>query len=310
MRLRHRLLIVIMVTIAAWCSPMVAFSQKLPEFGPLDAGGMPSALIWLREGRESAGHLLCSRMPYFVWVAPYRVNTNFRKAPWRQFGPWTFAGRQRYIFNSDGKVDDNVGPTSTDISPGLASLHFMNWGPQPLWFIVNPLPPGLGGPGCGPGGITTTPSGHPNVVVGADGNLHPAPGYRWVNDDPGDLRVVPKDSTDQTVQGLRGTWKGSYTNTRNEPGSYEISLVETNGRVEGVNGGLKILDGKRIGNTMTWRMETNGGVAKGGQSWNSEVQILDGGNKLVESYSGHDNERTKYKDGGNYTGKGTLFRTK
>jgi hypothetical protein len=104
-----------------------------------------------------------------------------------------------------------------------------------------------------------------------------------------------------------GTWSGTYNNSRNEPGSSETILVETNGKVEGTDGGLKILDGRRTGDTMTWRLEKGGGAAKGGVTWNMTVQILDNGNTLVERYTGRDH-RTDKHDGGSYTGVATLHR--
>jgi hypothetical protein len=99
---------------------------------------------------------------------------------------------------------------------------------------------------------------------------------------------------------LNGTWRGTYNNSRNEPGPYEITLTEDNGRIEGTNDGMRILDGKRVGDTITWRMQS------GGSSWSSKVRILDGGNTLVEDYTGHDQRRDK--DNGTYTGQGTLHK--
>lgn len=101
--------------------------------------------------------------------------------------------------------------------------------------------------------------------------------------------------------GLRGTWSGKYTNTRNEPGTDEITLVETNGKIEGTHGGLKILEGKRSGNKMTWKMEKDGGFAKGGCTWNVQASIQEGGNLLVVNYTGQDH-RTNKGDGGRYSG--------
>lgn len=113
--------------------------------------------------------------------------------------------------------------------------------------------------------------------------------------------------TEPSASTFSGTWSGTYNNSRNEPGSQTTSLVETNGKVEGTDDGMKILDGRRSGNTMTWRLELGGGFAKGGTTWNMTVQIRDNGNTLVESYTGRDH-RTDKNDGGTYTGVATLHR--
>lgn len=117
---------------------------------------------------------------------------------------------------------------------------------------------------------------------------------------PANSQPTPS-KTGSSDQGLRGTWSGKYTNTRNEPGTEEITLVETGGKVEGTEGGLKILDGKRNGNTMTWRLESGGGFAKGGCTWNVTVEIQESGNMLFVKYAGHDH-RTNKNDGGYYSG--------
>ncbi len=105
---------------------------------------------------------------------------------------------------------------------------------------------------------------------------------------------------------FRGVWKGPYTNTRNEPGVMALALVETGGKVTGTDDGLPILDGKRVGDTMTWRLEKDGGFAKGGCTWSVTVQILDGGKTLVHKYTGHDHRTDK--DSGSYSGGATLIR--
>jgi len=113
--------------------------------------------------------------------------------------------------------------------------------------------------------------------------------------------IITPRKPNQPSGGLRGTWRGPYTNSRNEPGTDDFVLVETNGVIEGTHGGLKILDGRRWGNEMTWRMERDGGFAKGGCSWNVKVSIEEGGNLLVVDYTGQDH-RTDKNDGGRYTG--------
>jgi len=125
----------------------------LPDFGPLDAGGMPGCLIELNPYQESAGWVLNSRTPYFVWAAPKRLDQPFTAAPFKRYGPWTLAERGRSVFVWKGPTSPNASlatndrPTSTELSPALASLGFRNLTDEPVWLLVNPLPPG----GCGPG---------------------------------------------------------------------------------------------------------------------------------------------------------------
>lgn len=128
------------------------------------------------------------------------------------------------------------------------------------------------------------------IIKGVWGGGRPtaAPGPRAAGPVPG---LAPR---------LAGTWRGTYRNSRNEPGTYEVSIREVDGRIEGRNDGLEILDGKRVGDTLTWRMQ------RGGASWESTVRILDGGATLVETYTGRDQRRDK--DNGTYTGEGTLRR--
>jgi len=229
MNRRHSLLVVLMVTIAAWCSPMVAFSQELPTFGPLDPGGMPCGLIWLRLGSESAGHLLVSGRPYFVWIAPYKVGQAYRPASWRKFGPWTFAAGRRYTFNDTGMAD-NIGPTSTDISPALASLHFKNWSTDPgAWFIVNPLPPGCGGSGGGPG--DTPPPGGTPAGTGAGG--------------------VPGNAGANIFSGL---WTGTFHNSLGGSGTTTLNLSVDGDKVTGTLDGDSITNGRRDGQTLRWNL--------------------------------------------------------
>jgi len=97
-------------------------------------------------------------------------------------------------------------------------------------------PPPGGGPTVTPPtstpGTTTTPSGHPNVVVTADGKLQPAPGYRWVSDAPGDMRVVPKDGTDQT-----GTSSPATPPPGTPPRCAQENMIYSNNNIAGVQNG-------------------------------------------------------------------------
>jgi len=161
-----------------------------PDFGSLDEGGMPGCLIELSPHAESRGWVLNSRTSYYVWAAPKRVGQPYTAAAWKRYGPWTFADRRRYTYIWEGPtwggtLADNVSATSTELSPALASLGFKNSTDEPVWLLVNPLPPG----GCG-SEEDLRPSRYPHVVVAANGNLVPAPGYDWVSDDPDDLDVI------------------------------------------------------------------------------------------------------------------------
>jgi hypothetical protein len=143
MNCRHGLLVVLMAMVAAWCSPMVAFSQ-VPTFGRLDAvEGMPKCLHEVNPGVYLAGELVLSNTPYFVWVADKKVGRTHEQASWRRFGPFTLEGGKRYVFVR-GSIVGNTRATNVTVSPGLASLHFENQGSVPTWITVNPLPPGCG----------------------------------------------------------------------------------------------------------------------------------------------------------------------
>lgn len=189
MNCRHGLLVVVMGMVAAWCSPMVAFSQ-VPTFGRLDAvEGMPKCLHEVNPGVYVAGELVLSNTPYFVWVADKKVGRTHEQASWRRFGPWTLEGGKRYVFVS-GSIVGNTRATNVTVSPGLASLHFENRGSVPTWITVNPLPPG-----CGPniagnskwdqliGGTQWIVNRHPVPWVFHAGGVVEAPGLwkgQWV----------------------------------------------------------------------------------------------------------------------------------
>ena len=108
--------------------PGMLFSQ-LPEFGQLDAGQMPICLIEISPNVKTAGWIVYSNTPYTVWTAPKVKNQQYYDAAWKTFGPYTFSGQKRYIFNtSSGELSDNVEitGTTTKLSPALASLHVEN----------------------------------------------------------------------------------------------------------------------------------------------------------------------------------------
>ena len=119
--------------------------------------------------------------------------------------------------------------------------------------------------------------------------------------------IVQVKTSSTRAPSFQGVWRGPYNNSRNEPGQTTVQLTEAQGKVTGTDDGLTILDGRRNGNTMTWRLEKDGGFAKGGCTWNVTVQILDDGNTLVQKYTGRDH-RTEKNDGGYYTGQSTLRR--
>lgn len=145
-----RVVMLLIVPILCWQTQAWA-QQKQPDFGPLDEGGMPRCLIELNPGREDPGWLVNSRTPYSVWAAPKRVRQAFNVAAWRSYPPRAFPERGRYIFIWEGGTwggnlaNNDARPTSTELSPALASLWVRNVDTEPVWLIVNPLPPGCGG---------------------------------------------------------------------------------------------------------------------------------------------------------------------
>ena len=62
-----------------------------------------------------------------------------------------------------------------------------------------------------PGGATTAP-GYPHVVATAEGNLQPAPGYRWASDAANDRRVIwnPGSRHPRYTNVVAGTAEGSW----------------------------------------------------------------------------------------------------
>jgi hypothetical protein len=132
--------------IAGTSSPANA---RVPDFGALDAGGMPPCLIELSPQAKSSGWILNANTPYTVWAAPKIEGVQFGPSAWRPFGPFTFSGRQRMIFNWDGashggRMANNIEITGTTpiLSPALASLHVQNFDGNNVWVIPNPLLPG------------------------------------------------------------------------------------------------------------------------------------------------------------------------
>ncbi len=140
--------------------PGMLFSQ-LPEFGILDAGQMPLCLIELSPNVKTAGWIVNANTSYTVWTAPKVKNQQYYDAVWKAFGPYTFAGQKRYIFNvSRGELSNNeeITGTTTKLSPALASLYVENTGSLNYWVIVNPIPPGCGNMNEYNGGEVTEPN--------------------------------------------------------------------------------------------------------------------------------------------------------
>lgn len=104
----------------------------------------------------------------------------------------------------------------------------------------------------------------------------------------------PKPQPPSTVT---GNWQGEWRNSRNEHGPWPINLVEANGVINGTDDSMKILDGRRVGDTMTWRMELDGGKRR----WSVTVKISPDGNTITVTYNGNDAR-------GPYTGGGVLRR--
>lgn len=133
------------------CCPTLppAASAAMPEFGALDEGSMPRCLLELSPRIKEAGWVLNAGTPYTVWAAPKKVGQQYYDAAWRPFGPQRFESRQRYLFNWDGAVwggnfaNDPVRSISaTVLSPAYAAMGVHNHTGDPVWIIVNPLPPG------------------------------------------------------------------------------------------------------------------------------------------------------------------------
>jgi hypothetical protein len=153
---RAGLWVVFMGTVVIWCHPRPTFSQEKPDFGHLDAGGMPTCLIELTPQVKSSGWIMNSGQPYAVWAAPKKAGEQYYAAAWRSFGPFTLARQQRYIFNWDGashggRLATNPERTVTTpiLSPAFASLHAQNFDGINVWLIPNPPPPGCGGENVG-----------------------------------------------------------------------------------------------------------------------------------------------------------------
>jgi hypothetical protein len=137
-----------MGTVALWCSPTSALSQGGPTFGTLDAGGMPICLVLVDPGRVSDAQSLLSGTPYFVWAASKTtLGQEYVQASWRRFGPFEFTRGQRSIFRGGSNSLTNDGRQTATEASGRASLSFETAPRELMWFMVNPLPPGCGGPG-------------------------------------------------------------------------------------------------------------------------------------------------------------------
>lgn len=136
---------------------MGAVAQGLPDFGALDAGGMPACLIELQPQKQTAGWVLEANTPYAIWAAPKLVGRGYRQSAWRAFGPFQLAGERRYLFTWDGSspggsLADSPTLTGTTpiLSPAVASLHLQNLDGDSVWLIANPLPPGCADATFGP----------------------------------------------------------------------------------------------------------------------------------------------------------------
>jgi len=97
----------------------------------------------------------------------------------------------------------------------------------------------------------------------------------------------------QAPSAVTGNWQGTWRNSRGESGPWPINIVETNGVITGTDDGMKILDGKRVGDTMTWRMELDGGKRR----WTVTVTISPDGQTMHVTYNGND-ARGPYTGGG------------
>jgi len=102
--------------------------------------------------------------------------------------------------------------------------------------VVVGVPPQIASPTPAAGTASAAPgvpSPYPNVVVGPDGKRRPAPGYRWVSDDPNDLRVLPKAGTPHpqhpnVVANKDGRWvpASGYTWVSEDAGDFRVVLKQ------------------------------------------------------------------------------------
>lgn len=139
----------LVVLAIGWCAASTpAVAQGIPEFGPLDAGGVPPCLVQLKPGSESAGWSLDAGKRYVVWAAPAVVNQPFNLAAWRPYGSLTPGPARHYMFTWMGAGHGSIGnderlpPITAVLSKGLGGLRAYNAGTERVWIIPNPLPPG------------------------------------------------------------------------------------------------------------------------------------------------------------------------
>lgn len=125
------------------------YGQDLPDFGALDAGGMPACLIELSAQTRTAGWVLDANTRYWVWAAPKVAGRGYLQSAWRASGPYRLGGARRYLYTWDGAkpggsladaAETNV--ATPILSPALASLQLQNLDGENVWLITNPLPPG------------------------------------------------------------------------------------------------------------------------------------------------------------------------
>jgi len=117
----------------------------------------------------------------------------------------------------------------------------------------------------------------------------------------------PKNTSDQpkardTVASvMTGRWTGRWANSRKGESDSSMNLsVAEDGTITGTDDGLKILDGRLSGNTMTWRMELGTTV------WKVTTTILEVGKRIHSEYEAFDPKQTSEKDQGHWTGKWDL----
>ena len=72
-----------------------------------------------------------------------------------------------------------------------------------------------------------------------------------------------------------------------------MNLVDTDGMITGTDDGIGIVEGRRVGETMTWRMELDGGKRR----WTVTVTISPDGQTLSVTYNANDT-RGPYSGGG------------
>lgn len=134
-------------------------AQSMPDFAPLDAGGILSNLLEVRPSYLSMGEILPTGS-YVVWAAIKKPGQSYLRAGWKRYGPYALTGGRRYVARFEGEVwgvslGDFVDARFGTLKPTEVQINIENLHSEYVFFVINRASP----PGSGPCELVGTYTG-------------------------------------------------------------------------------------------------------------------------------------------------------